>query len=268
MAPKAVLMKTGLKSFNTARPVNTVRSVNTGRPFSTARSFNTVRPFYTAHPKSTIHCARPMTYFQNQAQSTVHRPFYKRTTLTKRCFNQRFNTGRPFRSTVNTVRARGFNVGNSQLNDKGFVDSRCSRHMTENIAHLSDFKDFDGGYVTFGGRAYGGRITGKGTIKTDKLNFDDVYFVKKLKFNLFRVLQICDKKNYVVFTDSECLVLSPNFKLPDENQILLKIPRQDNMYSFDMKNIVPKDGLTRLVAKATSEESMLWHRRKAWSYKF
>ncbi|GJU40182.1 putative ribonuclease H-like domain-containing protein [Tanacetum coccineum] len=38
MAPRAVLMKTGLKSFNTARPVNTVRSVNTGRPFSTARS--------------------------------------------------------------------------------------------------------------------------------------------------------------------------------------------------------------------------------------
>ncbi|GJW88672.1 hypothetical protein Tco_0164012 [Tanacetum coccineum] len=37
MAPRAVLMKTGLKSVNTARPVNTVRSDNTGRPFSTAR---------------------------------------------------------------------------------------------------------------------------------------------------------------------------------------------------------------------------------------
>ncbi|GJX59527.1 putative ribonuclease H-like domain-containing protein [Tanacetum coccineum] len=70
-----------------------------------------------------------------------------------------------------------------------------------------------------------------------------------------------NKKNYVLFTDSECLVLSPNFKLPDESQVLLKIPRQNNMYSFDMKNIVPKDGLTCLVAKATSEESMLWHRR-------
>ncbi|GKB35091.1 hypothetical protein Tco_0880033 [Tanacetum coccineum] len=47
-------------------------------------------------------------------------------------------------------------------NDKGFVDSGCSRHMTGNIAHLSDFKDFNGGYVTFGGGAYGGRITGTG----------------------------------------------------------------------------------------------------------
>ncbi|GJQ99660.1 putative ribonuclease H-like domain-containing protein [Tanacetum coccineum] len=284
MVPRAVLMKTGLKTVNNARPVNTVRSVNTARPFSTARAFNTVRPSYTAHPKSTVLCARPRTHFQNQAQSTVQRPFYKRTTLTKRSNNQTINTGRQTvntgRQNVNTVRARGFNVvkpsacwvwrpikpngaslSNSQLNDKGFVDSGCSRHMSGNIAHLSDFKDFDGGYVTFGGGANGGRITGKGTIKTDKLDFDDVYFVKELKFNLFSVSQMCDKKNYVLFTDSECLVLSPNFKLPDENQILLKIPRQDNMYSFDMKNIVPKDGLTCLVAKATSEESMLWHRR-------
>ncbi|GKF12992.1 hypothetical protein Tco_0050918 [Tanacetum coccineum] len=91
MAPRAVLMKTGLKSVNTARPINTIKSVNTGRPFSTARSFNTVRPSYFAHPKSTIHCARTRTYFQNQAQSTIYKPFYKRTSLKKRCFNQRFN---------------------------------------------------------------------------------------------------------------------------------------------------------------------------------
>ncbi|GKA05501.1 ribonuclease H-like domain-containing protein, partial [Tanacetum coccineum] len=149
--------------------------------------------------------------------------------------------------------------GKPQHDDKGFVDSGCSRHMTGNIAYLSDFKEFDRGYVAFGGGAYGGRITGKGTLKTDNLDFEDVYFVNELKFNLFSVSQMCDKKNYVLFTDTECLVLSPNFKLPDENQILLKIPRKDNMYSFDMKNIVPKEStLTCLVAKATSDESMLW----------
>ncbi|GJV82303.1 uncharacterized mitochondrial protein-like protein [Tanacetum coccineum] len=94
--------------------------------------------------------------------------------------------------------------------------------MTGNIAYLLDFKEFDGGYVTFRGGAHGGRISGKGTLKTDSLDFED---------------------------------------LPDESQILLKIPRKDNMYSFDMKNIVPKESLTCLVAKATSDESMLWHRR-------
>ncbi|GJZ05039.1 putative ribonuclease H-like domain-containing protein [Tanacetum coccineum] len=94
--------------------------------------------------------------------------------------------------------------------------------------------------------AYGGRIYGKGTLKTDNLDFNDVYFVKELKFNLFSVSQMCDIKNYVLFTDTECLILSPNFKLPDENHILLKIPREDNMYSFDMKNIIPKESLTCL----------------------
>ncbi|GJY27991.1 putative ribonuclease H-like domain-containing protein, partial [Tanacetum coccineum] len=150
---------------------------------------------------------------------------------------------------------------NPHLNDKGFVDSGCSRHMTGNIAYLSNFKEFDGGHVTFGGGTYGERITGKGTLKTDNLYFDDVYFVKELNFNLFSVSQMCDKKNYVLFTDSKCLVLSPDFKFPDESQILLKILRKDNIYNFDMKNIVPKESLTCLAAKATLDESMLWHRR-------
>ncbi|GJX37795.1 putative ribonuclease H-like domain-containing protein [Tanacetum coccineum] len=50
---------------------------------------------------------------------------------------------------------------------------------------------------------------------------------------------MCDKKNSVLFTETECLVLSPDFKLLDESQVLLKVPRQNNMYSFDLKNVVP-----------------------------
>ncbi|GJS46977.1 hypothetical protein Tco_0597098 [Tanacetum coccineum] len=63
------------------------------------------------------------------------------------------------------IKTNGASLSNSQLNDKGFVDSGCSRHMSGNIAHLSDFKDFDGGYVTFGGGANGGRITSKGFLE-------------------------------------------------------------------------------------------------------
>ncbi|GJR64025.1 hypothetical protein Tco_0010090 [Tanacetum coccineum] len=70
--------------------------------------------------------------------------------------------------------------GHLKKEDQGYVDSRCSRHMTGNMSYLSDFKEFDGGYVTFGGGAKGGRITGKGTLKTGKLDFEDVYFVKEL----------------------------------------------------------------------------------------
>nr|GEW29603.1 hypothetical protein [Tanacetum cinerariifolium] len=67
--------------------------------------------------------------------------------------------------------------------------------------------ELNGGYVAFGGNPKGGKISGKGMIKTCKLDFDDVYFVKELKFNLFSVSQMCDKKNSVLFIDTECLVL-------------------------------------------------------------
>ncbi|GKC36923.1 ribonuclease H-like domain-containing protein, partial [Tanacetum coccineum] len=104
-------------------------------------------------------------------------------------------------------------------------------------------------------------ITGKGTIKTGKLEFENVYFVKELKYNLFSVSQICDNKNSVLFTDSECLVLGKDFKLVDDTHVLLRTPRQQNMYSIDLKDIVPHKNLTCLIAKASVDESMLWHRR-------
>nr|GEX36619.1 hypothetical protein [Tanacetum cinerariifolium] len=72
---------------------------------------------------------------------------------------------------------------------------------------------------------------------------------------------MCDKKKGVLFTDAECLVLSPEFKLPDENQVLLRIPRENNMYIVNLNNIVPSGDLTCLFAKATLDESNLWHRR-------
>ncbi|GKD40773.1 ribonuclease H-like domain-containing protein, partial [Tanacetum coccineum] len=132
--------------------------------------------------------------------------------------------------------------------------------MTGNKAYLAEYQDFNGGLVAFGGSK--GYITGKGKIKIGKLDFKDVCFVKKLQhFNLFSVSQICDKKNKVLFTDSECLVLSPEFKLPNANQVLLRIPRQNNMYSFNLENIVPSGGLACLIAKAIIDESNKWHRR-------
>nr|GEZ95489.1 ribonuclease H-like domain-containing protein [Tanacetum cinerariifolium] len=86
----------------------------------------------------------------------------------------------------------------------GIVDSGCSRSMTGNKEKLDDFVQVKGGTVTFGGGD--GKITGKGTIRTSMLNFENVYYVEELQnFNLFSVSQICDKKNKVLFIDDECL---------------------------------------------------------------
>ncbi|GJR81888.1 putative ribonuclease H-like domain-containing protein [Tanacetum coccineum] len=94
--------------------------------------------------------------------------------------------------------------GNPQMDiqDQGVIDSVCSRNMTGNMSHLTDYEEIDGGYVAFGGNPKGGKITGR-------------------------------------------------------------VPRNNNMYSVDLKNIVPKGCLTCLFAKATSDESKLWHRRES-----
>ncbi|GJT62791.1 putative ribonuclease H-like domain-containing protein [Tanacetum coccineum] len=134
--------------------------------------------------------------------------------------------------------------------------------MPGNKERLDDFVEIKGGTVTFGGGE--GRITRKGTIRTSKLDFENVYYVKELQhFNLFSVSQICDKKNNVLFTETECLVLSKDFKLPDNSQVVLRVPRRHNLYSFNINELQPEGTLTCLVAKASLDESTKWHRRMA-----
>ncbi|GJS03893.1 putative ribonuclease H-like domain-containing protein [Tanacetum coccineum] len=133
---------------------------------------------------------------------------------------------------VNTVKVNGVNTagqtvvstvkGNGVTAVKASAGGR-SRYRQGTKPYLRLSMNIDGGLVAFGGSTRGG--------------------------------------NSVLFTETECLVLSPDFKLIDESQVLLRVPRQNNMYSFDLKNVVPSGDLTCLFAKATIDESKLWHRR-------
>ncbi|GKF17966.1 hypothetical protein Tco_0062884 [Tanacetum coccineum] len=166
MVPRAVLIKTGLKPFNTARTVN------------------------TAHSKSIVFSVKPMSRFSKSAQSTGH----------------------------------------PQNEDQGYVDSGCSRHMTWNMS-----------YVTFGDVLCSRHMI-KAMLTVDaqtswNLIEDMLPLGEEPKEGK---LLMCDKKNSVLFTDTGCFVLSPDFKLADESQVLLKVPRKNNMYSVDTKNIIPK----------------------------
>nr|GEV11730.1 ribonuclease H-like domain-containing protein [Tanacetum cinerariifolium] len=203
---------------------------------------------------------RPTNHGVNKAYSPTRRPFNLRPSPKHRNFHQKVTTVKT--NQVNAVEGQG-KLGNPQhaLKDKGVIDNGCSRHMTWNISYLSEFEETNRGYVNFDGNPKGGKITGKGKIRIGKLDFDDVYFVKEFKFNLFSVSQMCGKKNIILFTDTECIVLSSDFKLLDDNHVLLRVPRENNMYNVDLKNIVPSGDLTCLFAKATLYESNLWHRR-------
>ncbi|GKF41482.1 hypothetical protein Tco_0124824, partial [Tanacetum coccineum] len=82
IVPRAVLMKSGLVSINTARQYISKTTV----------SVNTARQVNTAHSKTTMNAGRPMSYLSKTAHSTVKRPIHKNTSFKSNNFNQRVNT--------------------------------------------------------------------------------------------------------------------------------------------------------------------------------
>nr|GEV26198.1 hypothetical protein [Tanacetum cinerariifolium] len=170
-----------------SRPSPTIKSVKK----ETSRSQNNTHKSFISRPdvhkpyrplmrpvRTNMNGARPnKTSFNKPTPSYTNRPF-QRTSAVRSQYRA------PCVPTVNRNFPpvnRKFSTGNSQNNidDKGYWDSGCSRHMTCNISYLFDYEPFDGGYVT---------------------------------------------------------------------------PRQHNMYSIDLNNIVPHKDLTCLVAKASADE--------------
>nr|GEV01812.1 putative ribonuclease H-like domain-containing protein [Tanacetum cinerariifolium] len=220
-----------------------------------------VRPVCAAMPKIMVTRPRHAHSIDTKSKSPIRRHITHSPSPNTSNSPPRVTTTQAL--VVSVAKGKKRKWGNPQyaLKDKGVIDSGCLRHMTGNMSYLFDFEELNGGYVAFGGNLKGGKISDKGKIKTGNLDSEDVYFVKELKLNLFTVSQMCDKKNSILFTDTECLALSPDFKLPDESQVLLRVPRENNIYNVNLKNIVPSGDLTCLFAKATIDESNLWHRR-------
>ncbi|GJU29557.1 putative ribonuclease H-like domain-containing protein [Tanacetum coccineum] len=299
--PSAVLTREGLKSTAKPKLTRTVPSKSTANVFyqGTARprvphavlSQSTGRPYY---PRMDNIRPRTSSFSPSTRSSTTrtpHRPqrpkkimksiwVKKASTVGSQTVLPKVvsvkgsamikQTWRPKGNYLDSVNRdngsytlKQFEYGNPEedLKDYAIIDSGCSGSMTGDKDKLSDFKEFKGGYVAFGNDSKGGRISGKGTIKTSCIDFEKVSYVEELKFNLLSVSQICDKKHNVLFTDKECLILSPKFKFVDEDLVILRAPRKNDVYSLDLKNIIPSGGVTCLVAKATKDEAVLWHRR-------
>nr|GFC55195.1 ribonuclease H-like domain-containing protein [Tanacetum cinerariifolium] len=151
-----------------------------------------VRTVSAVKPKFSKTRPNIASYAMSKSKSPLRRPFIRHPYPKPSISPPRVNAAKP--SAVRAAQNNHGKWGNPQqaLKDKGIIDSGCSRHMTGNMSYLSDFKELNEGYVAFGGNPKGGKIIGKGKIKTRKLDFDDVYFVKELKFNLFSVSQMCD----------------------------------------------------------------------------
>nr|GFA90044.1 ribonuclease H-like domain-containing protein [Tanacetum cinerariifolium] len=195
-----------LNGQRVVRPVwNNTRKANSSRAVVLV---NTSKPVNTAYSRPTMNSARTMSNVFNRAHSPDRRPFNKFTANKDNNFNEKVNT---VRGNITTAGPRAVvsddrgNQGNPQLElqEKGIIDSGCSRHMTGNLYYLFEYEEIDGGYVAFGGDPKGGKITGKGKIGRD----------------------------------TKCVVLSPDFKLLDESQVLLRVLRKNNMYIVNLKNV-------------------------------
>ncbi|GKE79461.1 hypothetical protein Tco_1545581, partial [Tanacetum coccineum] len=176
--PTAVLTKSGIVPISTARQ----SSSRAATPVSTARPIN------TAAPKPFVNVPKHKPNAFQKSHSPSRRPFNQQTTLKNRILNNKVNTAKV--NSVNTAKGKsvssavgeqGINAVKSStcwvwrpkvnvvdhgdphvaLKDTRIFDSGCSRHMTGNKSYLTDYQDYDGGFVAFAGSSKGGKITGK-----------------------------------------------------------------------------------------------------------
>ncbi|MFS7953253.1 putative RNA-directed DNA polymerase [Helianthus anomalus] len=140
------------------------------------------------------------------------------------------------------------------------MDSGASRHMTGKTALLYDVRNFNGGYVGFAGNQ-GGRIISEGTLSNGIVTFERVNYIAELENNLLSISQICDRMYTTHFTDKECLILKPEFAIPEE-WIIMREPRVNDLYVLDMSVATTTTGQAHcFVSRATEKESRLWHRK-------
>ncbi|GKB44967.1 ribonuclease H-like domain-containing protein, partial [Tanacetum coccineum] len=142
MVSKAVLMKSGLVSVNTARQVN------------------------TAHPKTTVNAARPMGKNVNTARPKAVVNAVKENNVNavnaSTCWVWKPKTkvlDHVSKHNNSSITLKSLNI--LMHKDQGVIDSGCSRHMTGNMSYLTYYEEIDGGYVSFGGNPKGGKIIGK-----------------------------------------------------------------------------------------------------------
>nr|GEZ29977.1 hypothetical protein [Tanacetum cinerariifolium] len=133
------------------------------------------------------------------------------------------------------------------------VDSECSKHMTGNLKLLINFVEKFLGTVKFRNDQIAS-ILGYGDLVQGAVTIKRVYYVKGLNHNLFSVGQFCDADLEVAFRKSTCYIY--DLKVND----LLTGSHGTDLYSITLQD-TNCPNLICLMAKASSSQACLWHRR-------
>ncbi|GJT11820.1 putative ribonuclease H-like domain-containing protein [Tanacetum coccineum] len=188
------------------------------------------------------------------------------------------NTAAP-KLFVNAAKTKPNGDPQVALKDTRIFDSRCSRHMTGNKSFLTDYQDYDGGFVAFAGSSKGGRITSKERKVTQTSLYDksklvtsvsqplqilhmDLFgptFVKSIMGKAYCLVVIDDynKFSWVFFLakNDETSGILKNFITRIENQLnsKVKIIRCDNRTEFknyEMNQFYGNKGIKREFSNA------------------
>ncbi|GKD08272.1 retrovirus-related pol polyprotein from transposon TNT 1-94 [Tanacetum coccineum] len=137
------------------------------------------------------------------------------------------------RAVVNENKEKGVNAvkGNPQqkeYKEKGVIDNGCSRHMTRNKCYLTEYEDYDGGFVSFSDGK--GKISGKVLLRVPRK--DNIYSVDlksvgptktgiKREFSVAMTPQqngVAERKNRTLIEAARTMVLviQPHNKTPYE----------------------------------------------------
>nr|GEV34540.1 ribonuclease H-like domain-containing protein [Tanacetum cinerariifolium] len=148
-------------------------------------------------------------------------------------------------------------IGNVNLNlveiIQFIVNFGCSKHMTGNLKLLINFVEKFLSTVKFGNDqiapilGYRDLVQGAVTIKR-------VYYVEGLNHNLLSVDQFCDEDLEVAFRKSTYYICYL------KGNDLLTSSRETNLYSITLQDTTSPNPIC-LMAKATSSQAWLWHRR-------
>ncbi|GJU36589.1 putative ribonuclease H-like domain-containing protein [Tanacetum coccineum] len=192
-----------------------------------------------------------MTNLSKTTHSTVKRPFHKNTTFKNSNFNQRVNIVKD--KNVNTVRP------------KAVVNAAKPKAIVNAVRPKAVVNVVKGNNVN-AVKASACWVWKPKNKVLDHVSKHNSASITLKKFNYVDAQGISNSTMKRLMDDMLPLEVTPKEgksqeELTDESQVLLKVPRKNNMYSVDLKYIVPKGGLTCLFAKATSDESELWHRR-------
>ncbi|GKA51702.1 retrovirus-related pol polyprotein from transposon TNT 1-94 [Tanacetum coccineum] len=133
------------------------------------------------------------------------------------------------------------------------VDSGCSKHMMGNLKLLTNFVEKFMGTMKFGNDQITS-ILGYGDLVQGKINIKRVYYVEGLNQNLFSVGQFCDTDLEIAFRKSTCYIR--DLKGND----LFTGSRGSDLYFITLQETSTPNPIC-LMAKATSSQAWLWHRR-------